>query len=299
MTPRVDLIVNPYSGPAARRLPRAARLAFATRVLQSSNLAHVRAIETHSASDGVDAARRAVADGVARVVVWGGDGTVNAVAAELAGSATALAIVPGGSGNGFARELGVPLRIEAALRFALEGSVRSIDLGLVNGRPFVNVAGIGLDAAIAHRYDQTAGRRRGLRAYVRACVAEVGVHTPTQVSIRVGDAVWFTGAAALVAVANGRQYGHRALIAPGAALDDGELDVVMVPDITRARALRHGWRLFTGTLPSVPGVRNTRGRELTVEAAAPSLLHRDGEVERVIGPLHFTVRPRALHVVGR
>jgi len=296
---RIDLIVNPFAGPATMRLPRTARVSFAARVLRSCGVTDVRAVETRSADDGVAAARRAVADGVSRVVVWGGDGTVNAVAAALAGTTTALAIVPGGSGNGFAHELGIPLRAEAALRFAAAGPARPVDLGLADGRPFVNVAGLGLDAAIARRYDETAGRQRGLRAYVRACVAELGAHGPVPVEVRVNDVVWFAGTAPLVALANGRQYGHRAFIAPGAVLDDGELDVVVLPVITPALLVRHGWRLFTGSLPGVPGVRTTRGARVAVHAGDGALLHRDGEVERVHGGVHFTVRPRALLVVSR
>lgn len=294
----VELIVNPSSGPASRRLSRASRRVFAVRTLEHAGAGRVRATETHSTHEGIEAARRAVADGVPRVVVWGGDGTVNAVAAALAGTQTALAIVPGGSGNGLARTIGVPLDIEPALRLAVTGSPRPMDLGVVDDRLFVNIAGVGLDAAIAHRYNSTAGTRRGLPAYVRACLAEVGKHATTHVQVRVDGVEWFAGPVALVAVANGRQYGHGARIAPDAALDDGLLDVVTVPDVTTTRACLHGWRLFTGTLARVPDVHVTRGQRVVVTPADDVLMHRDGEVEPATAPLRFAVRPRALLVIG-
>lgn len=297
MLPPLDLIVNPAAGPATARLPRADRLAFACRVLAAAGAGDVRAVESRSFDEGAAAAQRAVRDGVARVVVWGGDGTVHAVAEALGGSATALAIVPGGSGNGFARALGVPLDPEAALRLAVAGTPHAIDLGVVNGHTFINIVGLGLDAAIARRFNLTGGLRRGLGTYIQACLAEVGCQRPTRYTVRVDGNAWFTGEADLVAVANGQQYGHGACIAPAARMDDGRLEVVVVPDITRRRVLRHGWRLFAGSIGEVPGVRMTRGAHVVVETELGALMHRDGETHTVTGALDFSMRPLSLQVV--
>jgi len=294
----VDLIVNPHAGPVARGLPRSARGAFARDLLMAAGAASVRVVETRTAEDGQAAAGRAVAEQVDRVVCWGGDGTVNTVAATLAGSSCSLAVVPGGSGNGFARALGVPLVPDAALRFAVTGPSRVIDLGTVDGRIFVNVAGVGLDAAIARRFNEMAGVRRGLRSYVGACLAEIACRPPARYDVRVDGTAWFAGAADLVAVSNGQQYGHGARIAPAARFDDGLLDVVVVPDVTRARVWRYGWRLFAGSLARVPGVRVTQGQTVRVDVEGTVLMHRDGETNAVAAPLTFAVRPRHLRVIA-
>lgn len=296
MASTVDLIVNPASGPPGRSLDRAGRGAYAVRVLEALGAGAVRLSETRRAGDGAGAAARAVADGAELVVAWGGDGTLHEVASALVGSRTALGIVPGGSGNGLARGLGVPLAVDAALATALHGSTVPIDTGTANGRTFVNIAGFGLDGAIAARFNATGGARRGLLTYISACTAELRVHVPSRYRVRVDGSEWFSGPAHVVAVANGPQYGHGARIAPNASFEDGWLDVVVVPDVTVWRVARHGWRLFAGSIGQVPGVRAGRGREVDVVAEGPCLLHLDGETQQVTDTVSLTVRPRSLLV---
>src|SRR5262245_57694752 len=156
------VIINPVSGTGARAGEARRRADLALARLSAHGLSpdvqiteapgHARAL--------AQAARDA---GAAVVIAWGGDGTVNEVASALVGSSTALGVVPGGSGNGLARELNLPLAASAALEVALGGSERVIDAGEIDGRVFVNVAGIGLDARIAHRFAAWGNRRRGFR----------------------------------------------------------------------------------------------------------------------------------------
>jgi YegS/Rv2252/BmrU family lipid kinase len=292
----VDLIVNPTSGPPSRRLARHQRLAHATRALEALGVSHVRGIETTGPGDAAAAASRAAEDAVSTVVVWGGDGTLNEVATQLLGSPTTLGIVPGGSGNGLARALGLPMDIDAALAVAVRGATCAMDVGRVNGRPFFNIAGVGLDAAIAQRFNTIGGRRRGLVSYLRACGSELRVHGGGHYRVAVDGRPWFEGAADIVAIANGQQYGHGAHIAPHARLDDGWMDVVVVTDVTVGRMLRYGWRLFTGSIDGVPGIHSGRARAVDVVPPPGALLHVDGEMQDVAGPLTFATQPRALVV---
>ncbi len=296
MDSTVDLIVNPASGPASRRLDRAGRVQYAVRVLEGLGARHVRATGTRRAGDGAAAAARAAAEGVDLVVVWGGDGTLNETASALAGTPTTLGIVPGGSGNGLARGLLIPLDVDAALKVALRGVTCPIDVGTVCGRPFVNIAGMGFDAAIAARFNAAGGTRRGLLPYLRACAAELTVHVPSIWRVRLDGVDWFAGPASMVVIANGQQYGHGARIAPAARFDDGRLDVVVVPDVTPWRVVRHGWRLFAGSIGRVPGVRTAAAREVEVVPEGPCLLHLDGETQPATGTMSCTVRHRALRV---
>ena len=112
------------------------------------------------------------------VVAWGGDGTINEVAASLAFSECVLGVVPAGSGNGLARELSIPLEPRAAFDAVMGGVDRRIDVGSLDGRVFVNVAGVGLDALVAQRFAEIGRDRRGMVGYARAALREVSRFSP-------------------------------------------------------------------------------------------------------------------------
>src|SRR5436190_19203637 len=117
----VDLIVNPASGPVVGRLPRRERVHAVSHLLRTLGATTIRATETAGRGDATQAVRRALEAGADRVVVWGGDGTPNEVAATLLDTGMRLGVVPGGSGNGFARGLGLPLRLACAVDVAMLG----------------------------------------------------------------------------------------------------------------------------------------------------------------------------------
>lgn len=284
------IIINPIAG---RRGDGRQRIAQATSFLTSADL-EGEVLVTTRAGHAHDLARAAAARGASVVAAWGGDGTVNEVASALAGGPIPLAIVPSGSGNGLARELGVPLQPRAALALLLAGDARMIDAGEVEGRLFFNIAGIGLDAQIAHRFAQMNGKR-GLRRYVRATIEELARHAAREHTIRtdLGTAHLRT---LLIAIANGRQYGNGALIAPGARLDDGRLDVVAVGDRPTWRALLQIPHVFRGTVASVAGVESTATTAAEITSTTPVLYHIDGEPMVGGEVVRFRVRPNALLV---
>ena len=216
-----------------------------------------------------------IAAGAGTVVAWGGDGTINEVAAEVAAAGVILGVVPGGSGNGFARGLGLERRPEAALRTAIAGPVRVIDTGTVDGRIFVNIAGIGFDAHMAAVFNGLS--RRGAPAYFRAGVRELRSYRAGTYTIRTA-AQTFTMPAFLVAIANCCEYGSGAAIAPGARPDDGMLEIVCVPARRLPWLLCQSFRLFAGTIYGLPGIRRASGTALELSADLPLAFHVDGEV---------------------
>lgn len=292
----VDLIVNPASGPARPGLPRHARVEFVSRLLRTHGATTIRATETRGRGDGARAVRSALDAGTDRVVVWGGDGTLNEVAGSLLDTGVCLGVVAGGSGNGFARGLGLSLDVATAVRDAISGRGIDIDTGLVSGRTFLNLAGIGLDAAVADRFN-TDNQRRGLGPYLTSLLTEWRTFDCQRFRLHLDETVPVELEAHFVVVCNGQQYGHGARVAPHAAFDDGLLDVVAVPRITAARLARHGWRLFNGTLEAVPGVFTARARRVVVSQAEPLALHLDGEVVEAEKVRTFEVRPRSLRVM--
>lgn len=292
----VDLIVNPASGPARRRLARGERVHFVSGLLRAHGATTIRATQTSGVGDGARAARAAREQGTDLVVVWGGDGTLNEVAGTLLDSGLRVALVPGGSGNGFARGLGLPLSVEAAVRVAFDGRPRDIDTGTVSGRAFLNLAGVGFDAAVAERVN-TRNVRRGLRPYVSGIFQEWRTFDTHRFHVVLDERPAMDVEAHFVVVCNGPQYGHGARIAPTATFDDGLFDVVAVPRITASRLLRHGWRLFNGTVPAIPGVFTARARRVELTHDRPLPLHLDGEVVPAEATHTFEVRPRSLRIM--
>jgi diacylglycerol kinase (ATP) len=242
--------------------------------------------------------REAVAAGAARIGLIGGDGTVHEAVAGLEGAAVPLALLPAGTGNDLARTLGVPRKLDAAIEVLLHGRERAIDLWRWNGVPFVNVAGVGLDAAVADAVNRRLRRLRGKLAYLAGVAITLPGVRPVRVKLA-GDDWQHEGAAMLVAVANGQFYGSGMRIAPAAVPDDGLLDVVVVGDVSKGELIRQLPRVFAGTHTQHPQVRCFRTRTLHVEVVggdAPVTL--DGElagglparVDPAPAPVRFLVR---------
>jgi YegS/Rv2252/BmrU family lipid kinase len=238
----------------------------------------------------------AIAHGASIVVAWGGDGTVNEIGSELAFRDVALGIVPSGSGNGLARELRIPFDADAAFAVVSAGRERVIDAGEFDGRLFFNIAGIGLDARVAHRFSEDGLVRRGFRRYLEITASELWRFDPDEHTI-VTDGAVVRRRALLVAVANARQYGNGAIIAPRARLDDGRLDVVVVAQRSPLVALLQVPRVFLGQIERLPGVEVSDASDIEITSAQPVLYHIDGEPFVGGASVKARVRPRALRVI--
>ena len=287
----VVAIINPTAGPFrsadSRQLAERARRAFAEAGLTSETVFTER--EGHARELATDFVRR----GFSPIIAWGGDGTVNEVASALAFQDAVLGIVPTGSGNGLARELGISRHPERAIAMVAEGVDRTIDVGELGGRLFVNLAGIGLDASVAHLFNDLAGR--GLVRYIRATLSTVFGYVAGTYTLTAAEET-FEERAMIVALANGRQYGNGALIAPHARLDDGLLDLVVVGPRSPLGVLRDVRRLFNGTIDGAPDVNMRTASRVTISAAEPILFHVDGEVVQGGDTLTAVAHPGALRV---
>ena len=287
---KVRAILNPRAGLRAMRAREALlgpHPAWDLELAETSGPGHARELARESAERGDDA-----------VLAVGGDGTANEVAGSLIGTRTALGIVPMGSGNGLARALGIPLRPEPALRALESAVVRRMDTALINGRPFLNVAGAGFDAAVGVAfYEHTRrGGRRGVFSYFRMGVRTIFTYRAESFRLAAGDQS-FQGKALLVTFANGRQYGAEAVIAPGSRLDDGLLDVVVLEDAPLWELLVHAPRLFLGGIEGFRRYRRFPATRAVLTADKPMPYHRDGEVEEPVQRLEVELLPRALDVL--
>ena len=242
-----------------------------------------------------DLAAAAVRQGVRLVIAWGGDGTVNEVATAVSRTSAAIGFVPAGSGNGLARELGVSFRPDAAIVDAARATPRQIDAAELGGKPFFNLAGIGFDAHVADCLSRDAASRRGLRAYTRIALREL-LHYSAN-TYRVDGAA--PCPALLIAIANSSQFGNGARIAPGAQLDDGRLDVVVVRERSRFASACAVPRLFVGGLSRLAVVSSQQAEQVTVTSDDPMIFHVDGEPHSAGHELTARVYPRALRVCVR
>jgi len=244
-------------------------------------------------------ARAAVDAGCAALIVWGGDGTANECGAALIRSSTTLGLVPAGSGNGLAAALGLSRDPARALAEAFDAPAHRIDAGVLAGRPFFNIAGIGFDARVAALFNRRAAGSRGGWPYIAIGVREGWRYGSADYSVTL-DATTTKSRALLIAFANGREYGIGARIAPGARLDDGVLDAVVVRDpggfFSRFWHARH---LATGTPELAPIVTMRRITSAVIEAPGEMEFHVDGEPGSTRDRIDVGIVPGALSVRSR
>jgi YegS/Rv2252/BmrU family lipid kinase len=245
--------------------------------------------------DDVDTLIRRHAAAVECVIVGGGDGTLNRAARALIETRLPLGILPLGTANDLARTLELPADPVAAAQVIVDGRLRSIDLGEVNGRPFFNVASLGMSVELAKSLDGDTKKRWGRFGYALAALRLVRRLERFSVDIHGDDGTALRGKTIQVAVGNGRYYGGGMTIAPDAAPDDGLLDVysievdhwmwlaLMYPSF---RAGRHGrW----------DEVHTFRCREVEIRTRRPHDINTDGEVTTQT-PARFRVLPKAIRV---
>jgi diacylglycerol kinase (ATP) len=291
---RVAVIVNPISGTGGRPELARRRIAEAEAALAARG-ADGRVLATERPGHGAQLTRDALEDGASLVIAWGGDGTINEVASQLAFRDVSFGVIPSGSGNGLARELKIPCHVAQAFATAFAASERVIDAGEIEGRLFFNVAGVGLDARVAHEFAGTGLERRGFSRYVEIATRHLWSFQAGQYRI-VADGVATDTRALIIAVANGRQYGNGAVIAPDARIDDGRLDVVVVGERSALRALTQMPMLFSGRIGRVPGITMIPAHDVVITSPDPMIYHADGEPCVGGTSLHLRIRPRALRV---
>ncbi len=287
---KTRFIFNPRSGHHVGRPP----LLELTRAFMRDHAPQAKLVLTERARHANELARQAVNDGCERVVAIGGDGTLNEVAAALVGTGAVLGLVPCGSGNGLGRHLGIPHPDQFAFDTLRHGRVHAIDTGTANGIPFFNAMGMGFDAEISRRFNQLA--RRGLTSYVTTICGAFPHYRPQTYHIRSGPDSLITPAF-IIAVANSDQYGNNCIIAPGARLDDGLLDLTVIRRVSCLNSLPLVGRLFTGCLGEGKNISRLRGAHFTIGRAAPGLIHTDGEVHETGAIVEIVVRPQSLRVL--
>ncbi len=251
-------------------------------------------LETTPEETGQGLARSALAAPVDLVLASGGDGTVTACAEGLAGSGVPLGVLPAGTGNLLARNLGLPLSLDEALAVGIGGRNRQLDVGTANGRTFVAMAGLGFDAELMDSTGEPLKRRLGWAAYVVSGLRHLGAR-PVRASLRADGGPVLRRRVSSVLIGNVGALQGGVVLLPGAEPDDGVLDLLVLT----ARGLA-GWAaLATDVLlrrRRTSHLARIGFRELHVRLDRPQLWELDGEVIGCTRELRVTVRPGALLV---
>jgi len=250
---------------------------------------------TEQRGHGYYLAKEAEAEGYELVVAIGGDGTVKEVASGLVHTGVALGIIPTGSGNGLARDLHIPLNLKGACRALLSGRKREVDTGVINGRYFFSTAGLGFDARIGLLYNKRSKGRRGVLPYFYIGVKEFFLFRPEPLQVQIED-LHLKVSPLLITIANCRQYGGGAQIAPRAKIDDGLLDLCILNNMSLPWALLNLPKLFTGKIDSIPQMDYHQIGQAEIIREKPGPIHLDGDPFIETPTLKVSLLPKSLVV---
>ncbi len=288
---KIQIIVNPGAGggkgrtlfPLLRKKLLERNLSFHLQFSQSPD--HI----THLT-------RQAQGEGFHWIIVCGGDGTAHYALQAMTGSRGVLGIIPLGTGNDLARNLGIPEDLDLACDLLLKGKIHGTDVIQVDSGPYLaGVAGVGFDSEVNALANKFSRYLPGKAAYVLPVLLKSFTYRPKKISLRL-DHEHLQGPILMVAFGNTRSYGRGMQITPRAAPDDGLLDVCWIDPVKTFRLCRFFPTVFSGEHLRMPEVRYSQSATARVESPVPLDLYGDGEF---LGQTPFTlrIRPRSLEVL--
>jgi diacylglycerol kinase (ATP) len=241
-----------------------------------------------------DLVKTAIGNGFTTVVAAGGDGTINQIARQLAGTDTLMGIIPMGSGNGFARHNGIPMQADKAIRLLNNPTIKKVDTMLINNQRYVNVAGIGFDAHIGYLF--STAPQRGFKTYAQIVIRELGNFKPQEYKIDI-DGKEYTEDAFLISVANASQWGNNATIAPNASTRDGLMDVVVMKPFKFYDVPQLALQMFTKNIDKNRRIKSFKANNVTIHRKDKGAVHFDGEPAEMGTDINFIIEPASLNLL--
>jgi YegS/Rv2252/BmrU family lipid kinase len=251
--------------------------------------------EVSKSSKAKKAVRRVLKKGANLVFVWGGDGMVQKCIDQLAGTDVSVAIIPAGTANLLAGNLGIPKDIAQAVRIGLRGTPRTLDVGVVNGERFAVMAGTGFDALVMRDVDSNQKEQLGRVAYLRSGIKAIRAKR-VRVKIRVDGAIWFKGKISCALLGNVGTVGGGLEVFPDASPTDGMMEVGVVTASSPSQWLRVFSRLALGRVDRSPFVKTTRGKKIVVRLDRKTPFELDGGARPSTRRLKIRVEPGAITV---
>lgn len=290
MKKNILFIINPISG-GTRKLNFPA---LANSALDLTKF-DARFVYTQSPNHANELALEAIQNNIDIIVAVGGDGTINEIASAVESTDKIMAIVPYGSGNGLARSLKIPLNVKNAVSRINNLNARKIDSGVLNGKKFFNVAGIGFDAHISSKFSEL--KNRGLKGYIGTTLSEISSYRSENYNLTI-DGNQLQKHAFMISIANSCQYGNNAFISPEAELDDGLLDVCIIKPFPLVQLPLMGYHLFNKTAHKTNYVEIIKGRKIRISRPFEGIIHLDGEPVQTAEDILITVKPLSLTILN-
>lgn len=293
MKKRLLFIVNPRSGITnLRGLPQLINTYFEKQVFD------VEIRETRKSGDASEWSQHASGEKFDAIIAVGGDGTVNECASGVVESQTALGIIPSGSGNGFARHLGIaPHDITNALKTIAAGKTMFVDTARLNGKLFLSNAGCGFVAEVAGSFAKGPKKwMRGFTGYAWFTLQRFGFFKEQYVTI-IADGINYSGTYFAVNICNASQFGYGARIAPAADLQDGMLELVLIHKQPKWKYPLMLYPLFRSNIHNTPGVQTILCSHVELRMDATAQFQIDGEPLWISNNVQASVLPRTLKVI--
>jgi YegS/Rv2252/BmrU family lipid kinase len=227
------------------------------------------------------------------IVAVGGDGTINNVAQYVANTNKIFGVIPMGSGNGLARELNIPTNPEKALQLINQQKVKTIDTCKANNQFFINIAGVGFDAHIAHLFSKA--KKRGFKTYTKITLKEFATYKNRQYRLHYNGQQEDVKAF-MVCVCNGTQFGNNAYAAPKAIYNDGLFDVVVFNSFKIWQVPLIAYKLFKGDVSDLPFVKTFKTNYITISRNEKEVANIDGEAMLLDKEIHFKIFKQSLKV---
>ena len=228
------------------------------------------------------------------VAVAGGDGTVNLLSKLLNGENIPLLIIPLGSANGMAKELGIANRIDNALRLITNGVTKKIDLLTINGNICIHLGDVGLNASIVQRFEKDP--KRGLGTYAKHLFKELFLIHDYKFQISLDDEP-IKRRAVSVTFANATKYGTGAVINPLGLIDDGKFELVIIKPFPKIHLLSITWKMFVGRLQTSEFVEVFSCKKAVLQTSKKTTLQIDGEIMGKTKEITVEILPKALNVI--
>ncbi len=250
---------------------------------------------TQYAAHACELTKEAVAEGMDAVIAVGGDGTVNEIARSLAGTSTSLGIIPCGSGNGFARHLGIPINAAKAIEFINTSEPISVDYGKINGIPFFCTCGIGFDALVSKKFAE--GSHRGYVSYITQTLHEYLAYRPDIYEIEDENGT-IKSKAFLIACGNAAQYGNDYYIAPHASMRDGLLNITILEPFHAVDVPVIVGQVLNNKADRNSHIKTFKSKSLRIRRQNPGTAHYDGEPIELGTDILIEIVPAGLRVLS-
>jgi len=284
-------IINPISGGHNKE-----KIVNAIPKILDSNIFDISILQTEYAGHATEIAKKAVEENMDIVVAVGGDGTINEVASQLVNTNTTLAIIPCGSGNGLARDLGISLHYKKALQLINSLKIKKIDVGMGNNQHFFSLSGIGFDAKVA--YDFNRGKKRKFLGYAWAVLKEFFSSKNQYFEIefeneKITDTFFF------ITVANCSQWGYNVKVAPNTKLDDGLFSVNLCKKPSHFSVIPFGIKVLSGNIGHSKFVTLRTSNKVTISSKHRFYYHLDGDAKGISEQIEIEILHKALSIIAK